>query len=237
MRGVDLAALAPGWRPRVEAYFASAAGESVERFVAQRLAAGATVYPPTPLHALELTPFDAVRVVILGQDPYHGAGQAHGLAFSVPPGVRAPPSLRNMFAELARDCGCTPPASGNLERWARQGVLLLNTVLTVEHGAPGSHARQGWEALTDALIDALAQDSAPKVFLLWGAQAQAKAARIAASVATAPAAPHCVLQANHPSPLSARRPPVPFLGCGHFSAANAFLERHGRGRIDWCGDG
>lgn len=238
MRGVDPARLAPGWRALVEAFFASEAGRSLDRFVAARIDAGVAVYPPTPLRALELTPFDAVRVVLLGQDPYHGAGQAHGLAFSVPSGVRPPPSLRNMLLELARDCGGAPPTAttdGNLERWARQGVLLLNTVLTVEDGAPGSHARRGWEQFTDALVGALARDAAPKVFLLWGAHAQAKRVLIDGDAAGAAGSPHCVLQANHPSPLSARRPPLPFLGCAHFSAANAFLAAQGRGRIDWCG--
>ncbi|MCU0949581.1 MAG: uracil-DNA glycosylase [Burkholderiaceae bacterium] len=233
MRGVDPARLAPGWRALVEDFFAADTGRALQRFIDARIAAGAAVYPPTPLYALELTPFAAVRVVILGQDPYHGAGQAHGLAFSVPSGVRPPPSLRNMLLERARDCGGAPPTArtdGNLECWARQGVLLLNTVLTVEDGAPGSHARHGWEQLTDALVEALARDAAPKAFLLWGAQAQAKRTLIERAGAS-----HCVLLANHPSPLSARRPPVPFLGCGHFSAANAFLQQHGRGAIDWCG--
>ncbi len=230
MRGVDLDRLAAGWRPLAQAFFESAIGRSLERDLAARIEAGVIVYPPAPLRALELTPLAEVRVVILGQDPYHGSGQAHGLAFSVPDGVRPPPSLRNIFLELARDCGCAMPANGNLERWARQGVLLLNAVLTVEEGAPASHARLGWEAFTDALVAALAQDAAPKVFLLWGAHAQAKGALIGAGAGT-----HCVLQANHPSPLSARRPPLPFLGCGHFSQANDFLASNGRGRIDWCG--
>jgi uracil-DNA glycosylase len=230
MRGVDLDRLAAGWRPLAQAFFESSAGRSLERDLTSRIEAGAIVYPPAPLRALELTPLADVRVVILGQDPYHGAGQAHGLAFSVADGVRPPPSLRNIFLELARDCGCAEPANGNLERWARQGVLLLNAVMTVEAGAPGSHAKRGWEVFTDAVVDALVQHPAPKVFLLWGAHAQAKGALIAAS-----AHAHAVLQANHPSPLSARRPPLPFLGCGHFSRANAFLASHGRGRIDWCG--
>jgi uracil-DNA glycosylase len=232
MRGVDpaqLAQLAPGWLPQVEAFLQSPTGASLAAFIDARIAAGAAVYPPTPLRALELTPFHAVRVVLLGQDPYHGAGQAHGLAFSVNAGVRIPPSLRNMFSELQRDCGCAPPASGDLTRWAQQGVLLLNAVLTVEDGQPGSHARRGWEAFTDGLVQSLAADPAPKVFLLWGAHAQAKCALIERA-----SAGHAVLQANHPSPLSARRLPVPFLGCGHFSGANAFLAAHGRGQIDWC---
>jgi uracil-DNA glycosylase len=230
MRGVDLDRLAAGWRPLAQAFFDSSIGRALERDLTARIEAGARVYPPAPLHALELTPLADVRVVILGQDPYHGAGQAHGLAFSVADGVRPPPSLRNIFLELARDCGCAVPANGNLERWARQGVLLLNAVMTVEEGRPGGHAKRGWEVFTDAVVDALAQHAAPKVFLLWGAHAQAKGALIAAGAHV-----HEVLQANHPSPLSARRPPLPFLGCGHFSRANAFLASHGRGRIDWCG--
>ena len=217
------------WRSLHDAFRASERGVALTAFLEHRRAAGATIYPPTPLRALELTPFDSVHVVILGQDPYHGAGQAHGLAFSVPDGVRPPPSLRNIFLELQRDCGCAVPASGNLERWARQGVLLLNAVLTVEEGTPGSHAGRGWEAFTDALVDALARDARPKVFLLWGAHAQQKRALIDAA-----GRGHCVLVANHPSPLSARRPPLPFLGCGHFTQANAFLARQGRGSIDWC---
>ncbi|MCX7901973.1 MAG: uracil-DNA glycosylase, partial [Burkholderiaceae bacterium] len=163
-------------------------------------------------------------------DPYHGAGQAHGLAFSVPPGVRPPPSLRNIFAELARDLRCPPPESGDLVPWARQGVLLLNAVFTVEEGRPGAHARRGWEALSEAILEQLAADAQPKVFLLWGAFAQAQQARIARGGGR-----HLVLSASHPSPLSARRGPAPFLGCAHFSRANAFLAAHGRGTIDWCG--
>jgi len=138
-----IAALPDDWRPLAERFAASPQGMALQSFLAQRAAAGAAVYPPRPLHALELTPPDRVRVVILGQDPYHGPGQAHGLAFSVPDGVRPPPSLRNIFLELRGDLGCAMPASGNLERWARQGVLLLNAVLTVEDGLPASHAGRG----------------------------------------------------------------------------------------------
>lgn len=223
---IDPARLAPGWHAAVEAFFASNEGAGLTAFLDERRRAGATIYPPEPFTALMLTPLDAVRVVILGQDPYHGEGQAHGLAFSVPPGVRPPPSLRNIFLELQRDLGCPPPANGSLERWARQGVLLLNAVLTVEAGSPGAHAGRGWEALTSELLRRLAQDARPKVFMLWGALAQARKAGVGE--------PHLVLEANHPSPLSARRPPVPFLGCCHFSSANAFLQAHGRGAIDWC---
>jgi uracil-DNA glycosylase len=217
--------VAPGWAPLVERFFASAAGRALLDFLATRLAAGATVYPPEPLRALWLTPPEAVRVVILGQDPYHGPGQAEGLAFSVAPGVRFPPSLRNLFQELQRDLGTPPPMSGSLVRWAEQGVLLLNTGLTVEDGQAASHTGQGWEALTDAVIASVASDPSPKAFLLWGAHAQKKAALIGA--------PHRVWAANHPSPLSARRGPVPFLGCGHFSAVNTWLQAQGRGPVAW----
>ena len=223
---IEPARLALGWRASVEAFLASDEGRRLTIFLQERRQAGAAIYPPEPFAALMLTPFDAVRVVILGQDPYHGAGQAHGLAFSVPPGVRPPPSLRNVFIELQRDLGCPPASDGSLERWARQGVLLLNAVLTVEDGSPGAHARCGGESLTTALLARLAEDAKPKVFMLWGALAQARRAGVGA--------PHLVLEANHPSPLSARRPPVPFLGCCHFSRANAFLAAHGRGVIDWC---
>ena len=223
---IDPGTLAIGWRDPVEAFLASEGGGRLGRFLDERRNAGASIYPPQPFAALALTPFDTVRVVILGQDPYHGAGQAHGLAFSVPAGVKPPPSLRNIFLELQRDLGCAPTSSGSLEHWARQGVLLLNAVLTVEDGSPGAHAGRGWEALTADLLRRLADDARPKVFMLWGALAQARRAGIGE--------PHLVLEANHPSPLSARRPPVPFLGCGHFSRANAFLEASGRGKIEWC---
>jgi uracil-DNA glycosylase len=223
---IDLAAVGNEWQGPVRAFFSSEAGRRLVAFLDDRKAAGAAVYPPQPLRALTLTPFDTTRVVILGQDPYHGAGQAHGLAFSVPAGVRPPPSLRNIFTELQKDLGCPPPSDGSLERWARQGVLLLNAVLTVEDGRPGAHAGRGWEVLTGALLLALAADPRPKVFMLWGALAQTRRAGVGA--------PHLVLEANHPSPLSARRPPVPFLGCCHFSRANEFLRSQGRGTIDWC---
>ena len=223
---IDHLQLAPGWLALVEAFFMTSEGKQLCAFVEARRSAGVAIFPPQPLRALTLTPFDQVRVVILGQDPYHGEGQAHGLAFSVPEGIKLPPSLRNIFAELKRDLGCTPPIAGTLERWAQQGVLLLNAIFTVERGAPGSHARKGWEKLTSMLLTALVADQRPKVFMLWGALAQAWRASITE--------PHLILQANHPSPLSARRPPIPFVGCGHFSQANAFLQRNGRGQIDWC---
>jgi uracil-DNA glycosylase len=219
----------PSWKPLVQVWRASAEGQRCEVFLRQRQAAGAVIYPARVLRALELTPREAVRVVILGQDPYHGAGQAEGLAFSVPTGVKLPPSLRNIYKELARAGEGVPP-NGHLAPWAQQGVLLLNTTLTVEDGNPACHARNGWEALTDLLIEAVAADAGPKVFLLWGAHAQAKAARIADR------ADRLVLQANHPSPLSATRRPVPFIGCGHFSTANQFLGANGEFAIRWGGD-
>jgi uracil-DNA glycosylase len=160
--------------------------------------------------------------VILGQDPYHGLGQAEGLAFSVQPGVALPPSLRNIFKELKADLGLQPPMSGSLLPWAQRGVLLLNTCLTVEEGQAGSHAKRGWEVLTDALIQAVAAQPQACVFMLWGAHAQAKAPLIA-QASLAHASPRLVLQANHPSPLSALRAPTPFMGCRHFSQARDWL--------------
>lgn len=217
----------PSWSSVVRAWRASPAGQRLAAFVAQRQSEGAVIYPATVLRALELTPRDRVRVVILGQDPYHGAGQAEGLAFSVPDGQRVPPSLRNIFAELQRDLGLAPPMSGHLGPWAHQGVLLLNTCLTVEDGQAGAHARKGWEVLTDGIVEAISNDPDPKVFLLWGGHAQAKAALMSTR------GRHVALAANHPSPLSARRGPVPFLGCGHFGATNRFLVEAGRAPIDW----
>jgi uracil-DNA glycosylase len=219
-----------GWRPIVEHWRQSGDGQTLLAHLEARRAARATIYPARVFHALDLTSREAVRVVILGQDPYHGPGQAEGLAFSVPAGEKMPPSLRNMVKELARDLGCTPPVHGHLGAWARQGVLLLNTSLTVEDGQPGSHAKRGWEALTDALVAAVAADPGDKVFMLWGAHAQAKRALIW----SAGAGRHLLLLSNHPSPLSATRPPVPFVGCGHFGAANRFLQAHGAQPVDWA---
>ena len=194
-------------------------------FQAAERARGRLIYPSEAdlFRALDLTPPGAVRVVILGQDPYHGPGQAHGLSFSVPQGARIPPSLRNIFRELHTDLGIPPAPHGCLEPWARQGVLLLNTLLSVEAGRAGSHRGKGWEAVTEAVIGAVNQGPAPTAFLLWGAQARAKAAAI-------DAARHLVLQAPHPSPLSAR---TGFLGSRPFSQTNAFLRTTGRGEIDW----
>lgn len=214
-----------GWQPVVARFFASAEGAALADFLDARLQAGVTVYPPQPLRALELTPLAAVDIVILGQDPYHGPGQAEGLAFSVAPGVPIPPSLRNIFHERQRDLGLPVPAHGSLAAWARDGVLLLNTCLTVEEGRAASHAGRGWDRLTDALLSAVAARGRPCVYMLWGAHAQARRGLIEAG--QAPGAPGLVLQANHPSPLSARRAPVPFVGCGHFGAAQRWLAQHG----------
>ena len=215
--------VAPGWQTLVDRFFESPTGIQLLAFLRQRLAVGATIFPPQPLRALALTAPESIRVVILGQDPYHGRGQAEGLAFSVAPGIALPPSLRNIFKELQRDLGEPvppfPSPGGSLVRWARQGVLLLNTCLTVEEGQPASHAGKGWEVLTDAIIRQVSDRSEHVVFMLWGSHAQSKRKLIDASR-------HLILCANHPSPLSALRPPTPFIGCGHFSQARAWRMRY-----------
>ena len=216
------------WQPLLQAWRASAAGRALVAAVDARVAAGAVVYPGAVLRAFELTPLARTRVVILGQDPYHGPGQAEGLAFSVPAGQRLPPSLRNIMRELQRDLGLPPPRSGSLVAWAERGVLLLNTTLTAEDGRPASHARLGWQVLTGAVIQALAADPRPKAFLLWGAHAQAHALGVQQADGG-----HLVLQCNHPSPLSATRGLAPFIGCGHFGQAQRFLATAGQGPIEW----
>ncbi len=215
------------WQPLLQRWRHSDAGLSLIDAVDRRVAGGAVVYPGDVFRALTLTPLAQTRVLILGQDPYHGPGQAEGLAFSVAPGQRLPPSLRNIFKELRRDLGLPTPSSGSLRPWADRGVLLLNATLTVEDGSPGAHARLGWHALTDEICFALSQDRAPKVFMLWGAHAQAKRPLLEGACG------HLMLQSNHPSPLSALRPPLPFTGCGHFGAASRHLADAGRGRLDW----
>ena len=200
--------------------------QSVLDFVEQQRNSGKTIYPPQEqmFSAFDMTPFESVRVVILGQDPYHGAKQAHGLAFSVLPGVKIPPSLRNMYKELAQDIdGFEIPSHGYLDTWASQGVLMLNTVLTVEEAKAHSHAKCGWETFTDAIIAELNQRSEPIIFLLWGAHAQKKGQAIDADK-------HHVLVAPHPSPLSARRG---FFGCQHFSMTNELLSSINQQPIDW----
>lgn len=214
------------WRAALAAEFAAPHMAALKAFLAAERAAGKTIYP-RPAHwfaALDLTPLDKARVVILGQDPYHGPGQAHGLCFSVPPGVRPPPSLLNIYKELRDDLGIEPARHGCLEGWARQGVLLLNSVLTVEAGRAASHQGRGWEMFTDAVITRLAAEPRPIVFLLWGAYAQKKAAFLSEG------SRHLVLKAAHPSPLSAHNG---FFGCRHFSKANAFLEAAGLAGVDW----
>lgn len=228
--------VASDWAPTIDGFLAAPAGRALTRYLNDRLMAGACIYPARPFRALELTSLAQTRVVILGQDPYHGPGQAQGLAFSVPTGVAIPPSLRNIFKEIDRDPDLPKHATamrrheGSLERWARQGVLLLNTCLTVEADRPASHARQGWETLTDELVRALAARDCAVVFLLWGAHAQTKQNLISQGLFSAL---HPVFCANHPSPLAASRPPAPFIGCGHFSLTNRFLVSHGLPPIDW----
>lgn len=198
----------------------------LQKFLDGECSQGKVIYPPKPLWfaALESVAPAAVKVVILGQDPYHGVGQAHGLSFSVPQGIKPPPSLVNIYKEIARDLGANPPQHGNLAAWAAQGVLLLNSVMTVEKDKAGSHRKRGWERFTDALIRELAQKNDSIVFLLWGAYAEAKVGLIDANR-------HCILTSAHPSPLSAYRG---FLGNGHFSAANRFLLARGRSPIEWA---
>lgn len=217
--------LHPSWKAELEPVLLGAPMQALARFLRAEKAAGKVIYPPGGqiFSALDSTPLDQVKVVILGQDPYHGPGQAHGLCFSVAPGVETPPSLRNIFKEIERDLGIAPARHGCLTHWAAQGVLLLNAVLTVERGQAGSHQNRGWEGFTDACIEAVTRVREHCVFLLWGSQAQAKGRLIDRQR-------HCVLAAPHPSPLSAHRG---FFGCGHFSQANAYLVRTGQAPIDW----
>ncbi len=226
----DVQDLGEGWGPLLCDFWTSPAGSALSLRLTDALAAGHHIYPAQPLRALSLTPLSQVRVVILGQDPYHGPGQAEGLAFSAAPGVPLPPSLRNIFKELQQSLGVPVPSQGSLVRWAQQGVLLLNTCLTVQAGQAAGHVGWGWEVLTDALVAAVAKRSRPVVFMLWGAHAQGKKSLIEAADTSAR---HFVLVANHPSPLSAMRPPRPFLGCGHFKLAAEFLEQQGEKAIKW----
>lgn len=220
--------LPESWRPALEPVLQSPPLRTLGGFLQSEEREGKVIYPPRGqrLAALEMTPLDQVRVVILGQDPYHGPGQAHGLAFSVQHGVKIPPSLVNIYKELESDLGIPRAAHGNLTRWAEQGVLLLNNALTVEAANAGSHQGKGWEQFTDAAVEAVAARPDPTVFILWGSHAQRKAARVAGLAS----GPHLVLKAPHPSPLSAHNG---FFGSKPFSKTNAFLEAHGRGAIDW----
>jgi len=222
-------AIPESWRSALGDVLVTPEARRLGGFLKAQEDAGRRIYPPRGqrLAALELTPLDQVKVVILGQDPYHGEGQAHGLSFSVRPGVRVPPSLMNIYKELQSDLGIAPPRHGDLTRWARQGVLLLNAALTVEDGKPASHQGKGWEEITDAVVAAVAAKAEPCVFMLWGNHARKKAAKVAG---LGPGSHHLVLTAPHPSPLSAHSG---WFGSRHFSKANAFLEAHGRGAIDW----
>ena len=216
------------WRPALQPVLETDEARRLGGWLQAEEDAGKAVYPPrgSRLKALELTPLDQVKVVILGQDPYHGAGQAMGLSFSVPQGIKVPPSLVNIYKELESDLGIARPAHGDLSRWAQQGVLLLNNTLTVEDSKAGSHAGRGWDALTDASVAAVAAREEPSVFILWGSHAQAKAKRIGGLRG----GPHHIIESPHPSPLSAYRG---FFGSRPFSRANEFLSANGRGPIDW----
>jgi uracil-DNA glycosylase len=218
--------LHPSWRAPLSQEFAEPYMGELKSFLLAERDAGKPIFPKGAnwFRALDLTPLDQVRVVILGQDPYHGEGQAHGLCFSVPPGVRPPPSLVNIFKEMESDLGFPPARHGFLEHWAKQGVLLLNSVLTVEMGRAASHRDRGWERFTDAIIRLVNAKPEPVVFMLWGSYAQKKASFVDQSR-------HLVLKAPHPSPLSAHSG---FFGCRHFSQANAFLEAKGLPPIDWA---
>lgn len=217
--------LEPTWLEHLSAEFELDYMRSLRAFLRAEKAARKQIFPPGNqfFNAFSLTPLPAVKAVILGQDPYHGPGQAHGLCFSVPPGVAAPPSLQNIFKEVQEDLGLPLPAHGNLTGWAEQGVLLINSVLSVENGRAASHQGKGWEQFTDRVIDVVNSQRENVVFMLWGSYAQKKGALIDTSR-------HCVLKAPHPSPLSAHRG---FFGCRHFSAANRYLEAQGITPINW----
>jgi uracil-DNA glycosylase len=238
-RALDVSSLTEDWRQILSTTLAQASLENLRAQIERALSRAAVIYPGDPWRALRLTPLAEVRVVILGQDPYHGPGQAQGLAFSVPNACKTPPSLRNIFTEIDRDFAAAVPAwppvlkaehTNDLTHWAKQGVLLLNTTLTVEDGQAASHAKMGWQVITDLLIAAVAKRNSPTVFMLWGAHAQAKLDLIESS---GTADKQLILRANHPSPLSARRPPVPFIGCGHFSQANDWLRTQGQAEVSW----
>ena len=222
----DRIKLEPSWKSHIGDYLLREEMTALGAILRQRKSMGARIYPPGAqiFSAFDATPFDAVKVVILGQDPYHGAGQAHGLCFSVRPGVAVPPSLDNIFKEIQHDLGIARPDHGCLTPWAERGVLLLNAVLTVEDGRAGAHQGKGWEGFTDHVIDVLNRERDGLVFLLWGSYAQKKGAVIDPRR-------HRVLKAPHPSPLSAHRG---FLGCGHFSSTNQYLARNGQSPIEWA---
>jgi len=221
----DKMPLAQDWREALFGCLTNASTMALRDFLQSEIIAGKTIFPDQNEYfgALNLTPLNKTRVVILGQDPYHGVNQAHGLSFSVRPGIKPPPSLINIYKELENDLGLPRPSHGFLECWASQGVLLLNSVLTVEMGQAASHRGKGWEEITDAVIAAVNALPRPIVFLLWGSHAQKKAARVDAQK-------HLMLHAPHPSPLSAYKG---FFGCKHFSRCNRFLEKQGERPINW----
>lgn len=216
------------WKPVLDPVLATPEARRLGGWLRAEEQAGKPIYPPrgARLAALELTPLNEVKVVILGQDPYHGPGQAMGLCFAVPDGIQVPPSLANIYKEMESDLGIARPRHGDLSHWARQGVLLLNNTLTVEAGRAGSHAGRGWDAITDACVAAVAARPEPSVFILWGSHAQAKAKRIEGLRDGR----HCIIESPHPSPLSAHRG---FFGSKPFSRTNGFLVAHGRETIDW----
>jgi uracil-DNA glycosylase len=218
-------ALEESWKAALATEFTSPYMQQLKDFLLVQKQSGKRIFPKGSeyFRALDLTPLATVKVIILGQDPYHGLGQAHGLCFSVRPGVRIPPSLVNIYKEMETDLGIKPPRHGFLEHWARQGVLLLNSVLTVEEAQAASHQGKGWERFTDAVIRKVNEECEAVVFMLWGSYAQRKAAFVDTDR-------HLVLKAPHPSPLSAHNG---FFGCRHFSKANAFLQSHGRAPVDW----
>jgi uracil-DNA glycosylase len=220
----DTVQIEDSWKKALADEFSKPYFGDIKQFILNEKAKGKKVYPPGPLvfNAFNLTPFDKVKVVIIGQDPYHGEGQAHGLCFSVPVGVKPPPSLVNIFKEIKNDLGIDPPNHGNLEHWAKQGVLLLNASLTVNDGEPNSHAKCGWHTFTDAVIKKISDEKTGVVFLLWGKFAQDKAALIDSTK-------HFILKSAHPSPFSVTR----FYGCKHFSKTNEILKKEGKEPIDW----
>ncbi len=218
--------LEKSWYDRLKKEIASPPIQELKNFLSKEKDLGQLVYPPEPLvfHAFSQTPVEKVKVVIVGQDPYHGVGQAHGLSFSVPCGITPPPSLKNIFRELSEDIGVPTPRSGCLEAWAHQGVLLLNATLTVRAGEPGSHAGKGWEYFTDSVVEKLAALDTSLVFLLWGRSAQKKCTSIES------AGRHLILTAAHPSPYSVHQG---FFGCRHFSKTNEALHKWGKSPINW----
>ena len=219
------------WEAPIKRFFESPEGKNLVGFLRGRIKEGVRIFPVDPFRALRLVAPKDVRVVILGQDPYHEVGQATGLSFAVPSTLKKlPPSLKNIFKEIARETGRSLRINGDLSDWAEQGVLLLNSSLTVEEGRAASHAKLGWEALTDAILIHLLKVKRPRVFLLWGAHAQAKEQLIQENSL----GETLILKANHPSPLSALRGPAPFIGCGHFLEVNRFLSKHGEEEILWA---